>query len=125
MRAAPAMLGWAKKAISGLSRTSVEKFENPMIIGATMHGIDAGTTRRSDLRPHGIEVARQARHVTRRMRIRAVRGAQGGRDGLHAGRKRRIGLVGEAVIVLDVVDAAVPQNGAPDPRAFRPTGPAA
>ena len=64
-------------------------------------GIDAGGARQRDLRPHGIEIARQARHIA------GGAAAQRRRNGFDPGREPRIGLVGEAMIVLDVVDAAL------------------
>ena len=101
MRAAPASEGCVRKAMSGLSATSRWKFETPATIGATITVSIAGVARDRDLRAHGVEIAGDARHVVRR------RAAQRGRDRGDALRERRIGLVGEAVIVLDVVDAAV------------------
>src|SRR5439155_9353271 len=57
-----------------------------------------------DLAAHIVEIPGQAGHVTWRARTRRRDTAQGRSDGVHPRRKRRICLVSEPVIVLDVID---------------------
>src|SRR5262245_5210140 len=66
------------------------------------HGFNAGIAGEADLRPHAIEIAGEARHVARQRAVPAQRG----RDRLDARREWRIALVGEAVIILHIIDAA-------------------
>ena len=106
MRAAPAMVGWATKAMPGFSRTSRWKLDRPAIIGATMTVSTPASAGGGDLPAHGVEIAREARHIAHRRaaRRRCVRSAAA--TASTRARERRIGLVGEAMVVLDVVDAA-------------------
>src|SRR5271163_2656011 len=69
------------------------------------HGAaEAGFGRDLELPPHRIEIARQARHIM--ARLFAVGGDQSIGDRLDPCGDRRVGLVGKAVVVLDIVYAA-------------------
>ncbi len=68
-----------------------------------------------NLPTHGVEIAVQVRHVARAPAGPAQRGCHR----LDARRERGIGLVGEPVIVLDVVDAAVRKAGRQLPELLR------
>ena len=70
------------------------------------HAIDPEVARQAGLPPHRVEVARQARHIARRMPGH-LRGARDARRRRRArGRRTGVILVGQPVIVLDVIDAA-------------------
>ena len=107
MRAAPAMAGWATKATSGFSRTSRWKLDRPTIIGTTMTVSTPASRASGDLGAHGVEIARQARHIARGSPARLLDSAQRCRDRFEARGERGIRLVRQSMVVLDVVDAAL------------------
>src|SRR5262249_61196101 len=65
-------------------------------------GVDADMAGCRNLPAHAVEIAAEAWHVARERSVPAQRG----RDRVDACCKWRIGLIGEAVIILDIVDAA-------------------
>src|SRR6516165_9957013 len=70
-------------------------------------GVDADVPSERDVGAHGVEIAREARHVARRPAAGLRDASQRGCDRFEARRERRIGLVGEPMVVLDVIDAAL------------------
>ena len=79
--------------------------------GGNHHGIDAGSGSDGDLPAHMVEIAGQARHIARGTPAWLPDRVQRLGDSFHARGERRIGLVRQPVIVLDVIDAPLREAG--------------
>ncbi len=97
-------------AIPGWSFTSAMKIGDARNHRRDQHRVDAHVDRAGDLPLHAGEIAGEARRISRRRAVPPDRAETCG-NGLHPFRERRIGLIGQAMIVLDVVDASLCKTG--------------